>query len=571
MGAGLKAPDGTPVNERIGSYILRRYLTQGGMAALFLAHRVDSREVVVAKRVLPQFSRDKSFTRMFSREAQLASMLRHPNIVQVYDAGGLETEGCYFIMEYIHGVDLSHFLGLLRDRNMSMPVDHALTIALGMCNGLHHAHDMRGADGQPLEIVHRDVSPSNVMIGYAGQIKVMDFGVAKALALTSFTEAGTRKGKLSYMPPEQARADELDRRADVFAIGAVLFELTTMRRLFTGSNELAVIHQLLYEERKRPSSIVPGYPPALEQIVMRAVEHKPEDRFQTAAELGDAIRAFAIQAGLRLSDDALGAFLREQISPPPHPGEEPDFFEDDYDEGAMPDAATAIEPVGPHDTSIEALSDGGGLVTGVGGPQQHGAAAYPTATAPYLATPNPPVVPIGPARVGGGGLSGAARAGIAAAAVLTLAASGGVAFLLTQDDDITETPTERKPTDAKIAAPKDDPEATAPADPTPPDPQPPIAEDPGQDGAVDQDDGSTVVEMIVEDDDDDEGDPAPEAAEDPQPTGTASKKKKKKKKAAPPPDPTPDPTPEPTPAETTKKKKKKKRNPTDTLLPIVPE
>jgi len=565
MGAGLKAPDGTPVNERIGSYILRRYLTQGGMAALFLAHRVESREVVVAKRVLPQFSRDKSFTRMFSREAQLASLLRHPNIVQVYDAGGLETEGCYFIMEYIHGVDLSHFLGLLRDRNMTMPLDHALTIALGMCNGLNHAHDMRGADGQPLEIVHRDVSPSNVMISYGGNIKVMDFGVAKALALTSFTEAGTRKGKLSYMPPEQARADELDRRADVFAIGAVLFELTTMRRLFTGSNELAVIHQLLYEERKRPSSLVPGYPPALEAIVMRAVEHKAEDRFQSAAELGDAIRAFAIQAGLRLSEDALGAFLREQISPPPHPAEEPDFFEDDYDEAAMPDAATAIEPVGPHDTSIEALSDGGGLVTNGGYSQPRGAAAYPTTTAPYQATPNPPVIPMGPARVSGGGLSGTARAAIAAAAVLTLAASGAVAFLLTQGDDPPpSSPAQSSKVDSPpVAAPADTPAAPSdpasnigapPTEPTPTEPTPTEPE---------ADDSATVVEEVIVDDG---GEPAVEATDAPPgPTPTATKKKKKKKKAAAP----PDPTPEPTPAETTKKKKKK-RNPTDTLLPIGP-
>lgn len=558
MGAGLKAPDGTPIDEQIGSYVLRRYLTQGGMAALFLAHHVDAREVVVAKRVLPQFSRDLSFTRMFTREAQLASLLRHPNIIQVYDAGGLETEYCYFIMEYIHGVDLSHFLSLMRSRNLPLPLDHALTIVLGMCAGLHYAHDMVGTDGQPLEIVHRDVSPSNIMLSYAGDVKVMDFGVAKALALTSFTEAGTRKGKLSYMPPEQARADVLDRRADVFAIGAVLYELTTMRRLFTGSNELAVIHQLMYEERTRPSTVVPGYPAALEAIVLRAVEHKAADRYPTAAALADAVRGFAAQAGLSISTPALGALVREQISPPPHPGEDPDFF-GASSVGAMPDAATAIEPVGPHDTSIEAFSDGGGLSTNAGSPP--GTAAYPTTTAPYMASPPVAIAPTGSARPQSAGLSGGARVGIGLAALLTLAASGGVAFMLTRGDDGDEAadaaaastaPSAAAPSETPSEAAVDAAKPTAPVA-TPPVATPPVAIPPVATPPPQVEEPVADVVDVVE-----------------TPTTTdRSRKKKKKKKAATPSTTQPDAGSAAIPP-TGPTTKKKKRNPTDTLLPIVP-
>ncbi|MEM6994476.1 MAG: serine/threonine-protein kinase [Myxococcota bacterium] len=454
----------------------------------------------------------------------------------------IETEGCYFVMEYLHGVDLTRFLSVLRERNLTMPLDHALTIALGMCAGLQYAHDMVGQDGQPLEIVHRDVSPSNVMVAYDGQIKVMDFGVAKALALTSFTEAGTRKGKLSYMPPEQARADVLDRRADVFAIGAVLYELTTMRRLFTGGNELAVIHQLMYEARTRPSSVVPGYPSALEELVLKAFEHKPEDRFSTAAELASAIEAFAAQAGLTISTSALGAFLREQITPPPHPAEDPEFFGGGADAG-LPDAATAVEPIGPHDTSIEAFSEGGGLATHAS--PQRGGAAYPTTTAPYVAAPPPAVLASGPARPVGSGLSGAARAGLGIAAVLTLAASGGVAFLLTRSDPA-PAPAARDDAVAPAAEPKTaptppppaTPEASPPvAEPEPPVPTPEVVDTPPP--------GVEPVEI-------------PPPVDEPPPR---TKKKKKKKKKKPVTDAKADPEP---PPET---KKKKKRNPTDTLLP----
>jgi len=535
MAAGLKAPDGTPVEERLGNYVLRRYLAQGGMAVLYLGHHIGGREVVVAKRILPQFSRDSSFTQMFTREASLASLLRHPNIVAVHESGGLETAACYFIMEYIHGIDLNRFLARLHKDKRSLPLTHALSIALAMCEGLHYAHEMVGSDGRPLEIVHRDISPANVMLGYDGQVKVMDFGVAKALALTSFTEAGTRKGKLSYMAPEQATVEALDRRADVFAIGAVLYELTTMQRLLTGKNELAVIHQLMYEARTTPSSVVPGYPEKLEEIVLRAVAQDPNRRFATAADLAKALRSFAGRSGLRLSVDNLGAFVREQSPPPPHPADDPSFFEEE-----TPRAATAVE-IGVLDTAVDALAEGGGLPTHAAG--LAATSRYPTMAAPHAAV----MLPSASGQIPVESKSGSGtRVGLVAAALATLAASGGMAFFLTRADPGASSPSEEaRPAVAPAAAPaqgSDSPAAVA---------QPPssgvVVTPPVAAPAV------VAVEPVVT--------PPPVAAPVAEPAKPRTKKKRKKKQPVAEPPPVAEPTPPPV------TKKKKKRSPTDTLLP----
>ncbi len=321
----------TPVaaGHQLRGYTLRRFLAQGGMAELFLAQPTDparSREVVVVKRVLPQFGQDLQFARMFAREAELASMLKHPNIVEVFGSEGTGEAECFFAMEYVHGPDLNMLLKVLKEGTRPVPLEHALQIAMGMCAGLHHAHEYRGADGQQLSIVHRDVSPSNVMIAADGTVKITDFGVAKALALTSFTQAGTRKGKLSYMSPEQAVADPVDRRTDIFAIGTVLFEMTTLQRMFGGENELAVMHKLLFRERPRPSAIRHDYPPELESILMRAVAQKPEDRFGSADEMYQALRTFAERRRLHSTPAHLARWVASIIPPKPHPGDDPSFY-----------------------------------------------------------------------------------------------------------------------------------------------------------------------------------------------------------------------------------------------------
>jgi serine/threonine protein kinase len=328
MATGLHVAGGLG-GHRVGRYILRRWLAQGGMAELYLAtHEAPSRasQIVVVKRVLAQFSQDPQFARMFAREAQLASALKHPNIVEVFESHAEGADECFFAMEYVHGPDLAEVLRTLKDNNGAVPLSHALTLAAGICAGLEHAHEQRDEHNQPLGIVHRDVSPSNVMIAHDGTIKIMDFGVAKALALTSFTQAGTRKGKLSYMSPEQAVADPVDRRTDVFAIGAVLFELTTMQRMLGGDNELAVMHKLLFRERPKPSEIKAGYPIDLERIVLKAVAQSPSDRFQTAGAMQQAIEEFARRNSIRLSATALAQWIGTVIPPKPHPATDPEFF-----------------------------------------------------------------------------------------------------------------------------------------------------------------------------------------------------------------------------------------------------
>ncbi len=324
---------------QVRGYTLRRFLAQGGMAELFLAQPADpqrARDIVVVKRVLPQFVQDQQFARMFAREAALASMLKHPNIVEVYGDQGASDADCFFAMEYVHGPDLNMLLKELKEGTHPVPLEHALQIAMGMCAGLHHAHDYCDTDGQPLSIVHRDVSPSNVMIASDGVVKITDFGVAKALALTSFTQAGTRKGKLSYMSPEQAVADPVDRRTDIFAIGTVLFEMTTLQRMFGGENELAVMHKLLFRERPRPSALRHDYPPELESIVLKAVAQKPEDRFSSAQEMHQALHAFAQRRRLVSTPEHLARWVASIIPPHAHPATDPTFFEAQAEASVLP-------------------------------------------------------------------------------------------------------------------------------------------------------------------------------------------------------------------------------------------
>ena len=336
-------------SHRVGDFVLRRWLAQGGMAELYLATPADparAHEVVVLKRVLPQFTRSESFGRMFAREARLATMLRHPNIVEVHDDGHHQPGDCFFTMEYVHGVDLGVLLDAIRDRGGVLPLAHALTIAVAMCAGLHHAHEAHGPDGQPLGIVHRDVSPSNVLISFDGEVKVTDFGVATARAMTRLTEEGTRKGKLAYMSPEQATGETVDRRADVFAIATVLFELTTMERLFAGDNDLAIMYDILERPRPSPRERSPGYPAALEQIVMRAVSHDPSERFTSARGLQQALEGFAASVGLTLSTEALGRFVRSVVPVPIHPRDDPGLWAASVQPRSLPHAVATPAEVG---------------------------------------------------------------------------------------------------------------------------------------------------------------------------------------------------------------------------------
>ncbi len=307
--------------ERLGRYDLLRRLGAGGMAEVHLARASGPegfQKLVVLKRILPHLSADPEFVRMFLAEARLAAILDHPNVVQVFDIGRDGTDW-FFTMEYVYGENLQTVLRAVRRHCTALPLEHAITIGIGLATGLHYAHERVGFDGRPLQIVHRDVSPTNVMITYDGCVKMADFGIAKVTSRTDVTRAGIRKGKVPYMSPEQCRAEGLDRRSDVFSLGIVLYECTTMVRLFDGDNEFGVMNRIVNGDVPPPSTQRANYPKELERIVMRALGREKNQRYATAAELATDLEAFARDRKLRATPAALGEFLHEVFKPKAFP------------------------------------------------------------------------------------------------------------------------------------------------------------------------------------------------------------------------------------------------------------
>jgi len=292
---------GLPPGTRIGRYTLVRRVAMGGMAEVYLAQLRGAErfaKLVALKLILPQFAGDPEFARMFLDEARLASRLQHPNVTAVLDFG--EYQGEHFItMEFVHG---RHLLELMRaHRGRPLARDVALTIVSGVAAGLHHMHELRDHDGSPLGLVHRDVSPSNVLLSYEGAVKLTDFGIAKAVEHTSATRTGAFKGKVGYASPEQCRGEPIDRRSDLFALGILLYETTLGARAFSGPNEFAVLGRVARADYVPPSQIDPDYPPALAEIVAKALAVDPADRFATAALLADALDGYAHAQHWRLA------------------------------------------------------------------------------------------------------------------------------------------------------------------------------------------------------------------------------------------------------------------------------
>jgi serine/threonine protein kinase len=287
------------------------------MAQLYLArHPVDGR-LVALKRILPHLARDRVFVDMFLNEARVAATLHHPHLVTVFDFG--EEDGEYFLaMEYVHGADLGELLDAAADAD-DLPLAVALTIVRDACLGLHHLHDQTDASGHPLALVHRDVSPSNILVREDGAVKITDFGIATATAHTRTTRPGTVKGKASYMSPEQCTGAVIDRRADIFALGIILYETSLLTRLFVGDNEFALMRQVVDGDFDRPCDIDPQFPAALESIILRALSPRPEDRYPTAAQMAVAIEAFAASRGIVLSSDPVAAWFSRRLGARPWP------------------------------------------------------------------------------------------------------------------------------------------------------------------------------------------------------------------------------------------------------------
>lgn len=278
--------------EDFGRYRLVRMLGQGGMAEVYLGEVTGLglfRKRVAIKRLLPHYQRNQRFVTMMGDEANIAAAIRHPNVAQVLDFG--EVDGQHFIaMEYVDGPDLSTALRRLREAGHTLPVAAALYITQCVAAGLHAAHTLKAPDGRALTVVHRDVSPHNILVSYEGAVKLIDFGVAKAENNSTKTKSGVIKGKLQYMSPEQAQAEPLDGRADVFSLGMTLYKLLTGRLPFTGRNEYQIYDQILRKTPAPPRAWVPDLPERVDAIVMRALRKDPARRFDSAGDMARVLQ-----------------------------------------------------------------------------------------------------------------------------------------------------------------------------------------------------------------------------------------------------------------------------------------
>jgi serine/threonine protein kinase len=302
-------------------YQILGHLATGGMAELYLARAVGIagfERYVVLKRIMAEHSRNHRFVTMFLDEARLAAQLHHPNIAQVYDIGRV-SDSYFFTLEYVHGENCRDLLQRVAALKRQIPIEHTLTIIAGAAAGLHYAHEKRGLDRQPLGIVHRDVSPSNLMVSYEGAIKLVDFGIAKAAHRMTETRSGAVKGKVAYMSPEQCTGAPLDRRSDIFSLGIVLYEMATMTRLFKFPTDFETMTHIVNKEVPAPTSRRADIPRELETIILRCLAKKPDDRFQSGEELLEAIEDLAASERLSLSAMTLGRYIRELFGERPEP------------------------------------------------------------------------------------------------------------------------------------------------------------------------------------------------------------------------------------------------------------
>jgi len=300
-----------PVPQRLGRYQVLKHLATGGMAQVLLAYTQTPGGPAyhVVKRVRPDQARDQHFVQMFLDEARLAALLRHPSIVQVFEIA--DRGEFYFSMEYVHGEDLRRVLMEVHRAHDKVPIALITGVVAAAAEGLHYAHQLVGHDRQPLGIVHRDVSPANILVGYDGSVKLADFGIAKAALRTVETRSGTLKGKVSYMSPEQVLGRPIDHRSDVFALGIVLYEIATARRLFKGENDFLTMSAIVHGEIPPPSEHRPDLPRALEEIIMTALATEPADRYQSADELRGELESFMQSLGMRMSPRSIADYMKK--------------------------------------------------------------------------------------------------------------------------------------------------------------------------------------------------------------------------------------------------------------------
>ena len=289
----LLARDGE--GERLDRFELITELASGGMATVYLARLsgvAGFQRLVAIKRLHPHLAREPEFVEMFLDEARLAARIHHPNVVPIQEVGESDS-GYYLVMDYVEGDTFARVLARASQAKATVPHGVTIRVLLDVLAGLHAAHELKDDHGEPLEIVHRDVSPQNILVGADGVARLVDFGVARAASRLSTTRSGQLKGKLAYMAPEQARGKGVDRRADLFSCGIVLWEALALKRLFKGDGEAETLNRVLYDEIAPPSSVRPDIPKSLEDVCMKALHRDIDQRYATAQDFADELEAAA--------------------------------------------------------------------------------------------------------------------------------------------------------------------------------------------------------------------------------------------------------------------------------------
>lgn len=301
--------------NQIGPYRLKEKIAQGGMAQLFVAdyEREDGfKRQMAIKMVLPHLAENQDFIKMFIREARLAALLQHPNIVQIFDFGKIQNT--YFIaMEYIHGVNLGQIISRLQ---APMPTDMAVFIIMCVSLGLDYSHSRKDDEsGLALGIVHRDISPQNILISHQGEVKISDFGISKATTEPSFTQAGVIKGKLAYLAPEQALGQAVDHRADIYALGLVFYEILTGKRLYQFDSDIEAIRTIPEMEIPPLKSVRPELAEALSRVVMKCLAKNKAERYADALVLYNDLAQLKVDLQMPYDTSNLARFMRQTINP----------------------------------------------------------------------------------------------------------------------------------------------------------------------------------------------------------------------------------------------------------------
>lgn len=301
---------------RFGKYLLIDKIARGGMAEIFLAKLYGAEgfeKELVIKKILPEWSASREFLTMLIDEAKLVVLLTHANIVQIYELGR-EGDDHYIAMEYVDGVDLRRLWDKMGSRGKRIPTEMILYIMIEASEGLAYAHSKKNSQGENLRIIHRDVSPQNILVSFDGAVKLTDFGIAKAAMRSTETVSGVHKGKFSYMSPEQANLEELSQQSDIFSLGIVLFELLTGRRLFGGVSDVEAIDRIRRADVTFSAQDQKEIPLPLQEIVLKALTRTPKDRFRSSAAFREDLAAFARSSSQTVAREDFANFLEELFS-----------------------------------------------------------------------------------------------------------------------------------------------------------------------------------------------------------------------------------------------------------------